>query len=309
MRYFITDDDPAIRSMLTHIIEKEDLGEVAGEAENGSFVSTPMLREKRVDVLLIDMLMPIQDGIETVKKLFQSNYSGKIVMISQVENKELIGQAYSLGIEYYITKPINRLEVVAVLQKVNEKVLLEKSLDDIRKSLRVLDVGDYKGKKSQPAREKQIMDSAKYILSELGILSETGSADLLEMVEILHQLEEEGRLRREFPRLQDVYMRIAEKRLGPKSSKSSLNKEMKASEQRIRRAISQALTHLASLGLTDYANPKFEYYAPKFFDFADVRRKMKDLDDDVDPGKSRISINIKKFIQVLYLEAKEELQK
>lgn len=36
MRYFITDDDQAVRSMLAHIIEDADLGIIAGEAEDGS---------------------------------------------------------------------------------------------------------------------------------------------------------------------------------------------------------------------------------------------------------------------------------
>ncbi|WP_341465735.1 DNA-binding domain-containing protein [Clostridium pasteurianum] len=44
-----------------------------------------------------------------------------------------------------------------------------------------------------------------------------------------------------------------------------MKKEIKASEQRVRRAILQGLTHIASLGLTDYSNPKFEDYASKFF--------------------------------------------
>ena len=39
-------------------------------------------------------------------------------MISQVEAKEMVGEAYSLGIEYFIHKPINKIEIVTVLRKV-----------------------------------------------------------------------------------------------------------------------------------------------------------------------------------------------
>lgn len=38
-------------------------------------------------------------------------------MVSQVESKELIAEAYSLGVEYYIIKPINRIEVLTVVRK------------------------------------------------------------------------------------------------------------------------------------------------------------------------------------------------
>ena len=54
------------------------------------------------------------------------------------------------------------------------------------------------------------------------------------------------------------------KKLGELASEADIEKERKASEQRVRRAIYQSLNHLASLGLTDFSNPKFESYAPKF---------------------------------------------
>ncbi|MCO6062872.1 glutamine utilization two-component system response regulator GlnL, partial [Pseudomonas sp. MOB-449] len=78
-------------------------------------------------ILLIDLLMPGRDGIETIRQI-QNTYSGKIVMISQVEAKEMVGEAYSLGIEYFIHKPINRIEIVTVLQKVKERIELEHSI-------------------------------------------------------------------------------------------------------------------------------------------------------------------------------------
>ncbi len=56
-------------------------------------------------------------------------------MISQVEAKEMVGEAYSLGIEYFIHKPINKIEIVTVLRKVKERIELETSIGDIQHSL------------------------------------------------------------------------------------------------------------------------------------------------------------------------------
>ena len=53
----------------------------------------------------------------------------------QVESKQLIGEAYTLGVEYYITKPLNKIEVVSVVRKVMERIRLERSIHDIQKSL------------------------------------------------------------------------------------------------------------------------------------------------------------------------------
>ena len=78
--------------------------------------------------------MPMRDGIETVRHI-ASTFTGKIIMISQVESKQLIGEAYTLGVEYYITKPLNKIEVVSVVRKVMERIRLERSIHDIQKSL------------------------------------------------------------------------------------------------------------------------------------------------------------------------------
>ncbi|MMZ67407.1 YcbB domain protein [compost metagenome] len=105
------------------------------------------------------------------------------------------------------------------------------------------------------------------------------------------------------PPLKEIFLNLAQRRLGKSATDLELKKEIKASEQRVRRAISQSLNHLASLGLTDFSNWKFENYASKFFDFTNVRKKMTELQHSSTSSTSLAGINTKKFIQVLYFEA------
>lgn len=137
LNFFIVDDSTTIRAMLSNIIEEEGMGTVIGEAEDGSEVYADSLVEQKIDILLVDLLMPNRDGIETVREIAPF-FRGKIIMISQVETKDMIGEAYALGVDHYITKPINRLEVVSILKKVSDHYRLEKSLSDIQKSLSFL---------------------------------------------------------------------------------------------------------------------------------------------------------------------------
>jgi two-component system, response regulator YcbB len=304
LRYFIVDDSAAIRAMLSNIIEEEELGVVTGEAEDGSEVYADILMEKGVDILLIDLLMSNRDGIETVREI-APHFFGKIIMISQVETKDLIGEAYALGVDHYITKPINRLEVVSILRKVSEHLLLEKSLTDIQKSLSFLNNHNQKSdsKKFSRTIKNPIIQSGKSILLELGIIGESGNKDLLDILAILYQLENEGV--RETPPLKDLYEKVIEKRLGPSASPLEIKKEIKAGEQRIRRTIHQAFEHIASLGLTDYTNPKFENYSSSFFDYSQIRMKMLEMEGKIPDASSHTRINIKKFIQALYMEARK----
>lgn len=307
MRYFLADDDPAIRSMLASIIEEEDLGAVAGEAEDGAYVDGRYLAMKGIDVLVIDLLMPLRDGIETVRLLAPA-YDGKVVMLSQIESKEMIGAAYALGIEYYITKPINRLEVIGILRRVMEKRKLELSIREIEKSLNSIGIkpGSGSSERSQPV--KTIVDTGNFLLSELGLIGEAGCTDLLEMLESLSAHEKTDSSERGFPSLQELFRLTAEAKLGPASGQDALRKEIKASEQRVRRAVNQALNHLASIGLTDYANAKFENYASRFFEFTEVRKKMRDIENGSESAAAPVRLNVKKFVQVFYLEAKRLLE-
>lgn len=301
MLFYIVDDDDATRAMLAEIIEDEDLGEVVGEAENGSLLDDHLLTLKKVHILLIDLLMPIKDGIETVRDI-KPSFAGKIVMISQVESKELIAEAYSQGIEYYITKPINKLEVLSVIKKVIERIQLEESLHNIHQLVgNVLNLDNPTFKKDSTP-EQTFTPSVQFLLSELGIVGENGYQDLLDILDYLFQYEKEKTFSDGFPQLKDIFFKLAKGKQGISSLQGELNREIRASEQRTRRAIYQSLNHLASLGLTDFANPTFENYAPKFFDFTLVRERMHEIKNRKSLSSSQIRVNTKKFIQVLYFE-------
>jgi two-component system response regulator YcbB len=304
MFFYIVDDDIAIRSMLAEIIEDENLGVIAGEAEDGIHLNAQLASLKRSDILLIDLLMPCRDGLETIRHI-KPLFKGKIIMISQVESKELIGKGYSLGIEYFITKPINRIEVVSVIKNVMEKITLEKSLLNVYHSLgNVLSIDSSLAYEQTASLEPAIIDSGQFLLSELGIVGENGCQDLLNILDYLLQYEKEQTFTNGFPRLKDIFITIAQKKLGASASHSALKKETKASEQRVRRTIYQSLNHLSSLGLSDFSNPTFENYAPKFFDFEIVRGRMAELKSEKTLPTSLIRINAKKFIQTLFFEAK-----
>lgn len=59
------------------------------------------------------------------------------------------------------------------------------------------------------------------------------------------------------------------------------------------------------MGTTDFSNPKFEYYASKFFDFPAVSKRMKEMQAKETVPLSPVKVNMKKFIHVFFLEAKD----
>ena len=135
MNIMLIDDDEAIRDMLQDIIEDYELGTVVASLPSPATLTTTELVARHIDLLIIDMLMPDCDGIASVRR-FQ-DFPGKIIMISQVDSKDLIGKAYESGVYSYITKPLNRNEIVSVLRSVEEYIRLERFAHTLQSTLQI----------------------------------------------------------------------------------------------------------------------------------------------------------------------------
>lgn len=292
LRYYIVDDDPASRLMLRKVIVESDLGVVIGEADSGKNSISTILT-LLPDIVLMDLLMPELDGIETMEMLQEAGFKGQFIMISQVVNKEMVGEAYEKGVEFFIHKPINRIEILSILQKTVQQMKLKDSLLTIQQSLERI------GLDKSVQRKPVVKEIVLSILNDMGIIGEVGSDDIVSIIEYLVGKGEGAAV---LPPLKDLYEAVA---IAMGSSPSDVKKESKAMEQRIRRTIMTAVNNLASLGAIDYTNSEFEYYSPRYFDFQEVRNYMVHIREGR-MDQSKVKINIKKFLQVLYLETLEK---
>lgn len=298
MNLFLIDDDAAVRKMLSRMITESKMGEVVGEAADGLHVTARQLGD--VDVVLMDLLMPGRDGIQTIKALRREGYAGTFVMISQVEHKELVGEAYQEGVDTFIQKPINRNEVLSVLKRVEHHLTLVRSIDSIRQSLSTLGGA---AATVPPQRQPKISleERAGTLMLQLGIAGEAGAGDLMKLIHWLEEEEHRNGPLRELPPLKELYGQVLRMETQPGPDKHS-EREVRALEQRMRRMVLQTLTHLSSLGLNDYANPIFEHYASRLFEFQEVRTRMRELEQETEGTSSKV--NVKKFLQAFYLELK-----
>lgn len=296
-KFFLADDDRSVRKMLGNIITENRLGEVIGEAANGIDAEKEIL-DIWPDISIIDLLMPRQDGIETVRNLKKAGYKGMFVMLSQVEQKEMVKKAYEEGIDYYITKPINITEVLHIVNRVIEVIDLKKVLKGIKQSISLIGEETEAGRK-----DKSLQDKVKFytesILMDMGILGESGSIDVVNIMLMLHSEDDSHELLENLNSMYENLIANYEK----KSTRNKMN--IKALEQRIRRVVKAALKNLAALGVEDYQNPKFEDYAFRYFDFIEVRKQMQKIKEN---KKVKIKLNIKKFLKVMYFDVNKKLR-
>lgn len=296
-RFLLIDDDPAVLRILGRIVAEEGLGTVAGAVRNGVEAESTW-RTLDPDIVIVDLLMPQVDGLETMRRLRAQGFSGKFVVLSQVTDKEMVAAAYQAGVEFYITKPINRIETVGVLRRVVEHLRVTSILGQIRNSLTQAEprtlpeaaAGAGPGPRTAPLRRNR----AEEVLADLGILGEAGATDLLLLAEVA---EREPML--PLPELKTVYRRLVAAYAGRKDR----SQRPEAVEQRLRRSAAVALSHVAAIGLEDYGNPRFEHLAPRFFDFQEVRVEMQRLRRGAGPPGR---VNLKKFLGAFLLELERE---
>lgn len=287
--FYIVDDDKSIISILSKIIVNKNLGDVIGKASDGeaALLEIPKLKP---DIVLVDLLLPNIDGISLVSSLKEQMRETPFIMISEVYSKEMVSKAYDSGIEFFINKPINVIEVVNILKRVDEKLKMKRIISSFHSAFQDMkSIDTFSSHNGIENETVKVSESAKEIIKEIGILSESGSKDLINIVEFVF----ENNMKRSPDisqyKLSDFYAYLSSKY--EKEYGDNVNE--KTIEQRIRRAVGQALENIAEYGLDDYGHIAFEKYANTLFEFKEVRKEM---DYIRKVTKSRGKINIKMFL-------------
>ena len=102
-RVLIIDDLPFMRSLLVKTCEESGFA-VAGQAVNGrDGVRQYVLLEP--DLVLLDITMPVMDGITALRKILAYDPEARIVMCSALNEENLIRRAIQIGARDYVVKP------------------------------------------------------------------------------------------------------------------------------------------------------------------------------------------------------------
>ena len=117
IRVFIVDDHTLIRDGLRTLLAADPLFEVVGEASNGQAL-LDQLPTVAADVVLLDLNMPVLDGLATTHRLREEYPHLRILLLSMMTHERTIGEALAAGAHGYVLKNADKYEVVAALQGV-----------------------------------------------------------------------------------------------------------------------------------------------------------------------------------------------
>ena len=124
----IVDDEFYFREALKISIPWEQLGyEICGEAKNGKD-ALGKIEELKPDVALVDINMPIMDGLEFSRDIKERGLNIKIIILTGYSEFNYAKQAVQLGVKNYILKPIDENELVNALLQIKEVIESEKNI-------------------------------------------------------------------------------------------------------------------------------------------------------------------------------------
>ncbi|MEZ7891448.1 MAG: PAS domain S-box protein [Candidatus Wallbacteria bacterium] len=131
-KILIIDDDRGTRFLLRQTFEQDDYN--VTEAENGE-EGLQFFKDHRPDIILIDAMMPIIDGItlcSKIRELPEGKYV-PILMVTSLDDDKIIEMAYNAGATDFVTKPIQfailRQRIKRILSITNSEMLLAKSIE------------------------------------------------------------------------------------------------------------------------------------------------------------------------------------
>lgn len=161
IKVILADDHGVVRSGIKSLLETENDIEVIAEASNGQEAITKV-KSLHPDLIIIDVRMPIMNGIEATKKIREEEPETKVLVLSMHDDEEYVLQALECGASGYLLKDSSKEEFLKAVKTIhNGELYFSGELSGVL-------VGGYR-KKATPAvteaaeiydltkREKQIL--------------------------------------------------------------------------------------------------------------------------------------------------------
>lgn len=129
-KVLVADDEEFIRKGIIAVISKMNYEMDFTEATNGEEAVTA-IEKSRPDIVLLDIKMPLMNGIEVLESCRKNNLEAKFVIISGYSEFDFAQKALNLGADGYVLKPIDPEKIEEVLNRLIDRINEFKRLDDL----------------------------------------------------------------------------------------------------------------------------------------------------------------------------------
>lgn len=168
MRVLIADDEPIIRMDLREILEKHGY-DVVAEASDG-FDAVEYCKKKNPDLVILDVKMPLLDGITAARIITEENLSSTVVLLTAYGDKQFVESAKKANISGYFVKPVDERSLIPGLEIMIDRNLRIKRLEQEYRNV------------SKRLESRTVVEQAKGLLMSSRGFSEQEAFDHIRMI-------------------------------------------------------------------------------------------------------------------------------
>jgi NarL family two-component system response regulator LiaR len=118
LKIVLADDHQVVRQGLRTFLELYDDVRVVGEAEDGARCVEVVRREKP-DVVLMDLVMPVMDGIEAIRKLRELDLGARVIVLTSFAEDDKVFPAIRAGASSYLLKDVSPDDLIQAIRAVH----------------------------------------------------------------------------------------------------------------------------------------------------------------------------------------------
>lgn len=172
-RIVIVDDEPITKMDLKELLEEASYN-VVGQASDG-FEAIAVCKEQKPDLVIMDIKMPVLDGLKASKKIMHDYLAGGILLLTAFYDEKYIMKAKEVGALGYLVKPLDEKSFIPTVEMCisrAEKIRsLEKEVQNVSKKL----------------EDRKVIEIAK------GLLMKERNLDEEEAYQLLRKMSMDGR--------------------------------------------------------------------------------------------------------------------
>ena len=129
-KVLIVEDDPMVSMINEQYVNRNKAFRVAGTCKDGKS-ALAYLENNDVDLIVLDVYMPLMDGFETLRQIRKNKKSVDIIMVTAANDRASLEEALHLGVVDYLVKPFTYDRFRIALDKYVSQVAALKDLDTL----------------------------------------------------------------------------------------------------------------------------------------------------------------------------------
>lgn len=150
LKIIVAEDELITRMDMIEIIEEAGYS-VVGQAGDG-FEAIEVCRRERPDLAIMDIKMPLLDGIKAAKIIKEENLAKCVILVTAYSDLELINEAKGVGVMSYLVKPIDEKSLIPAIEIAFNK---QSEINNVKSELEII---------QQKLEDRKIIEKAKGII-------------------------------------------------------------------------------------------------------------------------------------------------